>query len=177
MTSAVSAGANPSDYAGSESSIPPEAVEALLRTHEFDAKGYCLSCSGWMVSPNGSTPRKHTKDCAFVALARTLPNLVARCAELEGENERLKWTLNSEQLRADQLLKDRQAAEREVAALRSGLQDIAKRGLNCDLIPTHDMSSVESAEKFWHGYLRRMDTLLRDSAQMMLDAARAGGNK
>ena len=39
------------------------ALEKGLRGVEFDARGYCLACDGWMMGPNGATPKAHTKDC------------------------------------------------------------------------------------------------------------------
>lgn len=47
-----------------------ELLEALKMV-QFCTLGYCSACDGWMVSSNGCTPPKHTKNCPVAnAIAR-----------------------------------------------------------------------------------------------------------
>ena len=39
------------------------ASQRLIEQIQFSAQGYCPACGGWMVSPNGCTPKAHTTDC------------------------------------------------------------------------------------------------------------------
>ena len=70
--------AAPTPPAVSNGEPPAALLHEVLTLVEFDAKGYCLVCGGWNVSPQGCTPRKHTKDCK-------LAKLLARSAAAKGE--------------------------------------------------------------------------------------------
>ena len=43
-------------------SIIDKLAEAL-RAVQFGDRGYCSTCGGWMVGPNGCTKKSHTDDC------------------------------------------------------------------------------------------------------------------
>lgn len=58
-------------------------VLAVLVAHEFDHKGYCLSCGGWMVSDNGCTPHAHEQGCAFVKAKTAISELLAADEEYD----------------------------------------------------------------------------------------------
>jgi hypothetical protein len=62
-------------------------------------------------------------------------------------------------------------AEAQLAECRRVLQDMADNGLRYDLNPTHDMSDLDSAETFWHSYMRKADTEIRRRAKAAIDAA------
>ena len=50
---------------------PGSAALTLLRTLEFDAKGYCHVCGGWeQIKGQGCTTRRHMPDCAWVAATK-----------------------------------------------------------------------------------------------------------
>jgi len=50
---------------------PNNAALLLLRTLEFDARGYCHVCGGWeQIKGQGCTTRRHTPDCAWVAATK-----------------------------------------------------------------------------------------------------------
>lgn len=53
-------------------------------------------------------------------------------------------------------------------ARTEALQDMVDNGLRFDLNPTHNMSSLDTAEEFWHAYARRMDKALRERARKAL---------
>lgn len=53
----------------------------------------------------------------------------------------------------------------------AALSELADVGLRCDMNPTHDMSSEESIEMFWHDYLRRVDESLREFVRHKLALA------
>lgn len=38
-------------------------LREILRGIEFGSNSYCPRCHGWMASPNGCTPKAHSKDC------------------------------------------------------------------------------------------------------------------
>jgi hypothetical protein len=52
------------------------------------------------------------------------------------------------------------------------LRALAEHGLRCDMNPTHDMSSLDASEEFWHRYLRMLDANVRQLATNALEAAR-----
>ena len=54
-----------------------DGVLAVMDAHEFDHKGYCLSCGGWMVSDNGCTPHAHEDGCAFAKAKAAIAELLA----------------------------------------------------------------------------------------------------
>lgn len=43
-------------------------LERALRAHEFDCRGYCITCDGFDVGQTGSTRRAHRKDCTTLAI-------------------------------------------------------------------------------------------------------------
>jgi hypothetical protein len=55
----------------------------------------------------------------------------------------------------------------------AALRALAEHGLRCDMNPTHDMSSQESSEAFWHEYMLRADKYVRRIASSALDQMRA----
>jgi hypothetical protein len=54
----------------------------------------------------------------------------------------------------------------------AALRALAEHGLRCDMNPTHDMSSLDASEEFWHRYLRMLDANVRQLATNALEAAR-----
>jgi hypothetical protein len=46
----------------------------------------------------------------------------------------------------------------------AALRALAEHGLRCDMNPTHDMSSLDASEEFWHRYLRMLDANVRQLA-------------
>jgi hypothetical protein len=59
----------------------------------------------------------------------------------------------------------------------AALRALAEHGLRCDMNPTHDMSSLYKSEAFWQGYLRMLDTNIRNfaaSALRQIEAAPRG---
>jgi hypothetical protein len=52
----------------------------------------------------------------------------------------------------------------------AALRALAEHGLRCDMNPTHDMSSLDASETFWHGYLRMLDANVRQLATNALAA-------
>jgi hypothetical protein len=53
----------------------------------------------------------------------------------------------------------------------AALRALAEHGLRCDMNPTHDMSSLDASEEFWHSYLRMLDANIRQLATNALEAA------
>jgi hypothetical protein len=53
----------------------------------------------------------------------------------------------------------------------AALKALAEHGLRCDMNPTHDMSSLDASEEFWHRYLRMLDANIRQLATNALEAA------
>jgi hypothetical protein len=53
----------------------------------------------------------------------------------------------------------------------AALRALAEHGLRCDMNPTHDMSSLDASEEFWHRYLRMLDANVRQLATNALEAA------
>lgn len=68
----------------------------------------------------------------------------------------------------------REAGDAEVLAF---VQDVADHGLRADMNPTHDCSSVESRETFWHRYIRRVDEALRSRAKAAIAARGQGADQ
>ena len=60
----------------------------------------------------------------------------------------------------------RRAATR-IRSLEDFVFDLMKHGLRFDLNPTHDLSDPE---RFWHGYIRRVEQVIRERAQKALEA-------
>jgi hypothetical protein len=61
--------------------------------------------------------------------------------------------------------------------IEAALRALAEHGLRCDMNPTHDMSSLYKSEAFWQGYLRMLDTNIRNfaaSALRQIEAAPRG---
>src|SRR4051812_39105630 len=52
--------------------------------------------------------------------------------------------------------------------LRALVEDLAANGLRFDMTPTHEMSSLNTAERFWHDYFRRADASVRERAAAAL---------
>lgn len=59
-------------------SMDRDAVLSTLRAQEFSAHGYCNTCAGWMVSPNGETRKAHTEDCSYVKAINAVAALYAQ---------------------------------------------------------------------------------------------------
>ena len=186
MTSAVSAGANPSDYAGSESSIPPEAVEAACKTFWNQQVGEPFGV--W--NEQETRVQNEWRTNMRAALEAAYPALVARCTELEEKvrlleaadpDERASVTYfgaymdqkrKVEALRADAALG--KAIQRAAGELPDGWQIVLEVELGSGGFTLYD---AEGAGQEDDHYGDPADCTLAERLNAAIDAARAGGQE
>jgi hypothetical protein len=78
-------------------------------------------------------------------------------------------TWNSQQAQEVRALRAKyEAAEAALAEARGLITDLAENGLRFSLNPCHDMSTKDSIETFWHGYMRSADEQIRERARTFL---------